>query len=258
MIASLLPESVHTVTATADAEPPPLLPDEEPCMRRAVGKRRREFAAGRACARTALEHFGIYNHALLVGPDRAPVWPANIVGSITHCEGFVGAAVARVGVIRGIGVDAERADPLHPAAVKLICSPREREWIRVVAPPDYTDWPKLIFSAKEAAYKCLSPWCKRPLGFHDLEITPQPAEGRFAVRPLGDVPFPHAESMQLEGGFAISPTHVFTAVLLTAPGIACRQAIGTQADKTRAWPTPGPTVGCPAMGSPYESTHGEW
>ena len=111
MIAQLFPENVHTVTATGDAESPPLLPEEERCIGRAAGKRRREFAAGRACARKALQHFGIYGHPLVVGADRAPVWPPNIVGSITHCDGFVGVAVARQGVIRGIGLDAERARP---------------------------------------------------------------------------------------------------------------------------------------------------
>lgn len=216
MIAQLFPDSVHTVAITAGAESPPLLPEEEPCIRRAVEKRRREFAAGRACARKALERFGIYDRPLLVGPDRAPVWPEDIVGSITHCEGFVGVAVTRQGVIRAIGLDAERAQPLDPDLVKLICSPRERQWIGAVAPPDHTDWPKLLFSAKEAVYKCLAPRCTRPLGFHDVEITPQSADGRFAIRfPRKASTLPCLESARLEGRFAISPTHVFTGVLLT-------------------------------------------
>jgi 4'-phosphopantetheinyl transferase EntD len=215
VIASLFPESVHTVTATGDADPPPLLSDEEPCMRRAVEKRRREFAAGRGCARKALEFFEIYNQPLPVGPDRAPVWPANMVGSITHCDGFVGAAVARRGVIQGIGVDAELARPLDPEVAKLICSPLEQQWSREVASPDSTDWPKLIFSAKEAAYKCLARWCKRPLRFQDLELTFHPAEGRFTVRFAREQGFPHPSKVQLDGRFATSPRHVFTAVLLT-------------------------------------------
>lgn len=220
VIGSLFPEGVRTVTAAGDADPPPLLPDEEPCMRRAVKKRRREFAAGRACARKALEFFGIYNRPLPVGPDRAPVWPAGIVGSITHCEEFVAAAVARRGLIRGIGVDVERSDPLDPEVAQLICSPQEWEWSRGVAPPDSTDWLKVIFSAKEAAYKCLAPWCKRPFGFHDVEIAVHPAQGRFAVRLRTKAGFPYPNSMQLDGRFATSPTHVFTAVLLTAGGVA--------------------------------------
>jgi 4'-phosphopantetheinyl transferase EntD len=220
VIGSLLPESVHTVTAAEDADPPPLLPDEERCVRRAVKKRRREFAAGRACARKALEFFGIYNEPLLVGPDRAPVWPASIVGSITHCDGFVAAAVARRGLIQGIGVDVERSHPLDPEVAKLICSPQEREWSRGVASPESIDWPKVIFSAKEAAYKCLARWCKKPLGFQDLEITLHPAQGRFAVRFPKQADFPDPNSVQLDGRFATSPRHVFTAVLLTAAGVA--------------------------------------
>jgi 4'-phosphopantetheinyl transferase EntD len=218
VIDSLFPKRVRTVTAAWEADPPPLLPDEERCMRRAVEKRRREFAAGRGCARKALEFFGIYNQPVPVGPDRAPVWPANIVGSITHCDGFVGAAVARRGLIRGIGVDVERAHPLDPELVKLICSSQEREWIAEVEPPDSTDWLKLIFSAKEAAYKCLAPWCKTALEFHDLEITLQPALGRFGIRLRGDARLPDRNGVRLDGRFTTSMTHVFTAVLLTAPG----------------------------------------
>jgi 4'-phosphopantetheinyl transferase EntD len=221
MLDRLFPAGVHTVTATPSAErlpsppPPPLLPEEEPCIRRAVEKRRREFAAGRACARQALEACGIRNYPLLIGPDRAPVWPRGIVGSITHCEGFVGAAVARKGVIRGIGVDAERAEPLERELVRLVCTPREREWIDVVPPPLYTNWPKLLFSAKEAAYKCLAPLCERPLGFHDLEIVVHPSARRFAIRFHGDAPLPRTERPVLEGRFATSRQHVFTGVLLT-------------------------------------------
>ncbi len=226
VIGSLFPEGVHTVTAAGEADPPPLLPDEELCMRRAVARRRREFAAGRACARKALEFLGIYNQPLPVGPDRAPVWPASVVGSITHCEGLVAAAVARRGLIQGIGVDVERSRRLKPEVARLICSPREREWCRGVA-LDSTDWLTLIFSAKEAAYKCLAPRCERPLGFHDLEVTFQPAEGRFAVGFSGEADFPDLNCMQLYGRFATSPKHVFTAVLLTAGGVAAEPATTT-------------------------------
>ncbi len=216
MIAQLFPESVHTVTASADAGLAPLLPQEEPYVRRAVEKRRREFAAGRACARKALEYFGISGCPLPVGPNRAPIWPGDIVGSITHCEGFVGVAVARRGRICGIGVDAERAGPLDPEVVELICSPSERDWIHTDAPRDSTAWPKLFFSAKEAVYKCLSSFCERPLGFHDVEIAVQPSEGRFAIRFSSDAPVAHVAGRELEGRFATSSLLVFTGVLWRA------------------------------------------
>jgi enterobactin synthetase component D / holo-[acyl-carrier protein] synthase len=237
MIAQLFPESVFTVTATGDAEVPPLFPEEELCMRRAVEKRRREFAAGRACARKALEYLGIHQYRLLVGPNRAPVWPDAIVGSITHCEGFVGVAVARQGCIRGIGVDAERARPLPPNVIDLICLPREREWARGAAPPSYTNWPNVLFSAKEAVYKSLTHYCERPLGFHDVEITLRPRERRFAVRFAREAPFSPAEGVWLEGRFATTQTHVFTGVVLTTSPVTGRQSShfgnGTLHDRQR-------------------------
>ena len=219
MIAQLFPDTVHTVTAAADTEPPALLPAEEPCIGRAVTKRRREFAAGRACAREALAHFGIHDFPLLVGLDRAPVWPRDIVGSITHCTGFVGVAAARAAVIRGIGVDAEDARPLDPDLVETICLPRERQWMGTVPPPQHTDWPKLLFSAKEAVYKCIAPGCERFLAFHDVEITFQPAAGRFAVRFPGAHRFPQLQHARVEGRFATSAAHVFTGVLLTTKSV---------------------------------------
>lgn len=216
MIAQLFPDSVHTVTATPDAAPLPLLPQEEPWIRQAVEKRRREFAAGRGCARKALEAFGISGYPLLVGPNRAPIWPDDIVGSITHCEGFVGVAVARRDQIQGLGLDAERADPLDPELVELICLPVEQDWMRTGAPRDATAWAKLFFSAKEAVYKCLSRVCERPLDFHDVEIAVRASEGRFAVRFSRDAPLAHVDTRHLEGRFATSSRHVFTGVLWRA------------------------------------------
>ena len=50
----------------------------------------------------------------------------------------------------------------------------------------------------------------------DVEITPQPTAGRFAVRFPGGTPLPRSEAARLLGRFVISPTHVFTGVLLTS------------------------------------------
>ena len=63
----LFPEDVIVVSATGTARPPPLLPAEEPFVRHAVEKRRREFASGRACAREALARMGLPELPLLPG-----------------------------------------------------------------------------------------------------------------------------------------------------------------------------------------------
>ena len=38
----------------------------------------------------------------------APLWPAGLVGSITHTQGYAAALAARAGDFAGLGVDAER------------------------------------------------------------------------------------------------------------------------------------------------------
>lgn len=107
MIQELLPPDVATAETFG---PPPvavLFPEEEAVVVQAVAKRRQEFAAVRQCARTALARLGVPAVPLLPGERGAPRWPTGIVGSMTHCDGYRGAAVAPAGRIHTLGVDAE-------------------------------------------------------------------------------------------------------------------------------------------------------
>ena len=216
LVRSLFANEVCAVAAAAGSEPPPLLPEEAACILRAVNKRRREFALGRACAREALEQLGIFGYPLLIGPDRAPVWPGGVVGSITHCDGFAGAAVAGRGLIRSIGLDAEAATPLDAEVVDLICTRKERAWIETAAPPPLADWPKIVFSAKEAVYKCLSPlYNSPPIDFLDVEIVPNPCDAEFTARPAGGRSWNCWEWRHIKGRYAFSPGYVLTGVTIT-------------------------------------------
>ncbi len=57
----------------------------------AVPARLAQFSTGRTAARLALQH---------PGQDRAPVWPAGSVGSISHCVRLCLAVVAKKMVFR--------------------------------------------------------------------------------------------------------------------------------------------------------------
>lgn len=75
-------------------------------------RRQREFATARSCARTALARLGVPPVPVLASPRGAPRWPAGVVGSITHCDGYRAAAVAYTRDVVSLGIDAEPDEPL--------------------------------------------------------------------------------------------------------------------------------------------------
>ena len=159
-----------------------LLPEEQQFLARAVPKRVHEFAGGRACARAALAQLGFNGIALPVGAARAPVWPPGTTGSITHTDGFCAAVVAVTSKMRALGLDVEVADSVKPHLWRRICSPEEFATLQsVVDPEGAIAAATLLFSAKEAFYKCQYFLTGEWLGFSDLSISVE-ADG-FTIRP---------------------------------------------------------------------------
>lgn len=212
MIETLLPDAVVAVEAEGWMWTSPLLPEEEACVRDAAPRRRREFAAGRACARLALERLGLPAPALGVGPDRAPLWPAGTVGSISHCRDYCAAAVAREDDVRGLGIDAETAGRITPALAGRILRPEEDEGIAELDPG--VPWPGVLFSAKEAFYKCYVPLTGFRPGFRDVAVEVlDPEGGRFAVE-LRRADAPSAAGRRrLHGRFALDGPRILAAVV---------------------------------------------
>lgn len=209
MIARLLPPAVVTAEAGDADWTAPLLAQEQRLVAGAVEKRRRDFTAGRACARRALERLGWPGFAVVAGPGREPLWPPGVVGAITHCRGYCAAAVARSADVRAVGIDAELRAPLPAGVTRLVCTELERRQAAEL-PGDH--WETLVFSAKEAIYKAWYPLTRRWLDYRDAELTIDPDRGCFTARillPLEPDVFPWDP---LHGRFAISAERVFTAV----------------------------------------------
>ncbi|AXK32416.1 4'-phosphopantetheinyl transferase [Streptomyces armeniacus] len=184
MIEELLPAAAEVAERYDDAAPAPLFAAEEAVVARAVPERRREFGTTRACARTALAGLGVAPAPILPGRRGAPVWPAGVVGSMTHCAGYRAAVVARADEVMAVGVDAEPNLPLPGRqARELVTLPQERVWLtelRACRPG--VCWDRLVFSAKESVYKAWYPLTGRPLDFADAEITFDPWAGTFTAR----------------------------------------------------------------------------
>jgi 4'-phosphopantetheinyl transferase EntD len=181
MIDALLPSGVSVAEAFGDDGDEPAYPGEEFVVAKAVPSRRREFVTARRCAREALADIGFSPRPILPGPRNEPVWPAGTVGSITHCAGYRGAAVARQGALVSLGIDAETHAPLPDGVLEAVTSPAERTHLAGLAEHSpRTCWDRVLFSAKESVYKAWFPLTRRMLGFDQAELRIE--AGAFTAR----------------------------------------------------------------------------
>jgi 4'-phosphopantetheinyl transferase EntD len=176
VIEELLPASVAAAEARIDegddgAQEAFLYPEEAALVVQAVAKRRREFAAVRACARRAMEKLGVPPQPVLSGERGAPRWPRGLAGSMTHCDRYCAAALVRVTDLASLGIDAEPHGPLPDGVLPAVTLPAERKRLRRLAAdrPD-VHWDRLLFSAKESVYKAWFPLTGQWLDFSEADI----------------------------------------------------------------------------------------
>ncbi|WP_446218213.1 4'-phosphopantetheinyl transferase family protein [Micromonospora sp. IBHARD004] len=212
----LLPAAVAVAVAGPDDWAGDLLPAELACLSdRAVPSRRRDFTAGRVCARRALAALRLPAAPVSAAADRSPVWPAGVVGAITHTHGYCAAAVARSGEIRSVGMDAERHRELTAGVRRMICLPEEEA--ELAGLPAGVSWPAVVFSAKETVYKLWHPVVGTWLDFHDARVILDPDAGTFTARiaPARLHAAPVAEPPALvTGRFTVDADLVRTAAVL--------------------------------------------
>ncbi|MEV8307274.1 4'-phosphopantetheinyl transferase superfamily protein [Streptomyces flavidovirens] len=227
VIDRILPRSVSVYETHADSQDGFLFPEERALVARAVPRRAREFTTGRYCARQALARFGIPPGPILRDAHGAPVWPDRIRGSITHCDGYRAAAVAEKSSVAAIGIDAEPHTALPPGVLGTISVPHEAAGIGALlrGRPDIR-WDRLLFSAKESAYKAWQfppSWlgggrAQKELDFKDITVSFDVARAAFTARiaaggatPLAPTA-PHLAGRWLAGADLLLTTVVVPAV----------------------------------------------
>ena len=222
LMRAVLPDLAGLVSAELYHDPPDLvpLPEEEPLIARSVAKRRNEFITVRHCARLAMERLGVPQSPILKGDKGEPRWPDGVVGSLTHCEGYRGAVVARRAAVRSVGIDAEPHGLLPKGVIDAISLPVERR--EITALPAGLYWDRILFCAKEATYKAWFPLTERWLGFEDAHITftvdderDSAGSGGFVSRILID---PRARAgpplTELAGRWSVAGGLALTAIVL--------------------------------------------
>jgi 4'-phosphopantetheinyl transferase EntD len=147
-----------------------LFPEEQALVARAVPTRQREFAQGRDCARRALAVLGVARCPLLVGAQREPLWPSGVVGSISHDRELSVAVAGSAGTFAGLGVDVEPDEPLTSEVAARIWSHEEAAHAGASGLLPVANAAKLVFSAKEAVYKCQFALTQCYVGFHAVRV----------------------------------------------------------------------------------------
>ncbi|HAB08395.1 MAG TPA: 4'-phosphopantetheinyl transferase [Alcanivorax sp.] len=138
----------------------------------AIAKRRCEYLAGRVCAATAGQALTGESLIPALGKDRAPLWPAPLVGAITHSHGRAAALVGHRDQWQGLGLDYEAW--LAPRrALRLageILTEQERQALQGLGEAEQARRITLTFSVKESLFKALYPLTGRRFYFQDAAL----------------------------------------------------------------------------------------
>lgn len=175
-----------------------LHPDEAALVARALPKRQAEFATGRALAHLALARFGMHAEAVLSDDQRAPIWPAGVRGSITHCN--TRALVAMCRAEEGsVGIDVEhRTELKRDLWESVFLAPEIADLARL---PDAGRMALALFSAKESLYKAQFPISRTYMGFRALRV--EASRGALTCTFQDDVP-PFARGTVAHGRYQLA------------------------------------------------------
>ena len=166
---SHLPSGAAVSWATGNATSPYEAAELELLSSKAVPARKRSFLLGRAAAHSALRKLGADTGPIGINPDRSPIWPNGILGSITHTSDVALALVAGADVTDGVGVDVEHRRSV-PELWGQVPLPEETTWLRRVDNPD--DALLGLFAMKEAIFKAFYPRVNRFFGFEAASVAP--------------------------------------------------------------------------------------
>jgi 4'-phosphopantetheinyl transferase EntD len=180
-LASLFECEVAAAQAVPAIVDESLYSEERKFVAGAVNRRRAEFGTARVCARRALAELGFAPSSLHPNPDGSPRWPHGAIGSITHTEGYCAVVVARSSGASGLGLDVEADTALDVDLEAIVCAAPERRWLDRCPADQRGRLAKLVFSAKEAFYKCQHSTTRSSLDFQEVELALDIDAGTFAV-----------------------------------------------------------------------------
>lgn len=130
--------------------------------------RKNEFILGRLCASLAASELtGKELLNLDIQESRAPLWPSDLVGSISHNQEYVCALVGLKSQYKSIGIDLEELGRTKLELGKQILHSNDLKIVEGMRPEEVLT---IIFSCKEALFKLLHPLVHHFFGFQDAYV----------------------------------------------------------------------------------------
>lgn len=183
-------------------------------MRGSCESRRREFSSGRWCARRLLRSRGLPDFPVLPGPAREPLWPAELVGTISHSAKWSICAIASSNNIAGLGADVESLEGANTLPEEILFTCHERNWLANHRIGDRHRMQVVLFSAKESLYKALFPLYGEYIDYLDAEIGIDTQTGSFQVT-CSAIPLSKLLSeFYIRGRYLCCDNHVWSGVTL--------------------------------------------
>jgi len=188
-------------------------PDEWEDSASAAPNRQKEFAAGRLLARALSEQLGLPPAPLRRAEDRAPLWPDDRAGSLSHCDTLCVAAIGKRSAVQSVGVDVETIGRVEQKLWTTLFTEEEAGYFSSLAPDTVALETTLFFSAKESFYKCQYPLTQEWVGFQDVEIRRADPHSLAIPPTRGAAQAWHAAPIHT---VEINESHVATVMLLRA------------------------------------------
>ncbi|PHM74419.1 4'-phosphopantetheinyl transferase family protein [Xenorhabdus kozodoii] len=178
-----------------------------PRLQSAVNKRRAEYLAARYCTQQVLNPLGYPDFQVTNAQDRAPIWPDNICGSISHSTHCAIAFAASCNHYRMIGVDIEqeiKPDTIESVSSSIINGNEAK--LLTECPLPFGQAFTLMFSIKESLFKALYPHVKCFFDFHAAEITSINCKDyAISIKLLQTLSDEFRAGSQFHGNFALMP-----------------------------------------------------
>ncbi|MCA6221506.1 4'-phosphopantetheinyl transferase superfamily protein [Photorhabdus antumapuensis] len=170
--------------------------------------------AGRACARLALEMFGI-SQPPIHRTFESPVFPDGFVGSVSHAEGISVACIAKAGYCDAVGIDVEsiREEDFFSLAPHVFAGD-ELHLMRSLSMKDARLFFYSCFSAKEALYKAIGSPNGMSMNFFNYEVLAWSRAGSISIKFSPCRPYSSPAKLVIESRWCIQGHSVLTLTVI--------------------------------------------